>query len=230
MRSHPRVVRATITTPNAPAMPVASRRELLKLLDNREPAAPTPARPATVVEIRRAWNTCAGSRLRIGRGLPSLRVAAAMSEMPATQEASAVAISIDEQREIAECAEPRCAHQAIEIEPSSVGRQAEIAAPARSGETPLAKTDEEQAAPIVSRETVSDCERSTLPTFKQAQDAHAREFLTRVLTATGGERKAAARLAGIGRTHMQALVKRYAISIPMDPKKRGRRRRERCET
>ena len=63
-------------------------------------------------------------------------------------------------------------------------------------------------------------------TYKEAMDAHAREYLTRVLKATGGERQRAAEMAGLNRTHLQALIKRFGISIDFDPKARGRRRKQ----
>lgn len=64
-----------------------------------------------------------------------------------------------------------------------------------------------------------------LPTYKEAMDAHAREYLTHVLKATGGERQRAAEMAGLNRTHLQALIKRHGISIDFDPKARGRRKK-----
>jgi hypothetical protein len=59
-------------------------------------------------------------------------------------------------------------------------------------------------------------------TYKEAMDAHAREYLK----ATGGERQRAAEMAGLNRTHLQALIKRFGISIDFDPKARGRRRKQ----
>lgn len=231
MRSHPRVRSAAVTAPATEqgpprSMPIASRRELFKLFDERQRHdAPTPARYVTVPDKQRAWNTCAGYRLRLGKGTPSLRVAAAMSDRRPQPEAPATEIAIDELPASAELAEPRRVVQAIESEQPSDSGQVEIVAPATSCEVRL------ETETIVSRESiVSDQERSALPTFRQAQDAHAREYLTRVLTATGGERTAAARIAGVRRTHLHSLIKRLGIAIPMDPKARGRRRRERCVT
>ncbi len=60
-------------------------------------------------------------------------------------------------------------------------------------------------------------------TFHESRDAHDREYLTRVLTATGGERQRAAEIAGLNRTHLQKLISRHEIKIPMNPKARGRR-------
>jgi hypothetical protein len=61
-------------------------------------------------------------------------------------------------------------------------------------------------------------------------DAHARDYLTGVLKATGGERAKAAEIAGIRRTTMQALIKRFAIDIPKNPQATARCFCSRCET
>jgi transcriptional regulator with GAF, ATPase, and Fis domain len=66
-------------------------------------------------------------------------------------------------------------------------------------------------------------------TFAESRAMHARRYLVAVLETTGGERAAAARLAGIGRTTMQALIKRFGISIEFDPLARGRHGRRRSD-
>lgn len=197
--------------PQAP-MPRATRQDLFRVFDQQQRRELTPAR-------RLPWNFWVREPARPGREL-SLRVAAAMSDLPATQEASAVEIAIDDQREIAERADARCAVSSIDSERPSDSGQVEIAAQSASYEVSLqTETD--------SHETIASHRDEVFPTFREAQSAHAREYLTSVLIATGGERAAAARLAGIGRTHMQALVRRFGISIAFDPKARGRHRARR---
>jgi hypothetical protein len=60
--------------------------------------------------------------------------------------------------------------------------------------------------------------------YRESTDEHARTYLTRVLTATGGDRITAAAIAGLNRTHLQALIKRHNVNVKPNLKNRGRRR------
>lgn len=60
--------------------------------------------------------------------------------------------------------------------------------------------------------------------YKEASDEYSREYLTRVLTATGGDRMTAAAVSGLNRTHLQALIKRHHVQVKPNLKNRGRRR------
>ena len=62
--------------------------------------------------------------------------------------------------------------------------------------------------------------------YRESTDAHAREYLTRVLTATGGDRMTAARISGLNRTHLQALIKRHRVEVAPNLTLRGRRKRK----
>lgn len=68
-------------------------------------------------------------------------------------------------------------------------------------------------------------EKLGLKRYNDERDENARTYLTRVLTATGGDRVTAAAVAGLNRTHLQALIKRHGVKVPMNPKTRGRRRK-----
>lgn len=63
-----------------------------------------------------------------------------------------------------------------------------------------------------------------ISTFYDAMDGAAREYLTKLLTSTGGDRMTAAAVAGLNRTHMQALIKRHKVEVKPNFKNRGRRR------
>lgn len=64
--------------------------------------------------------------------------------------------------------------------------------------------------------------------LKDQQDEQTKAYLTGVLKSAGGERQRAAELAGLNRTHLQALIKRYSIDIPKNPKATARCKCTRC--
>lgn len=66
-----------------------------------------------------------------------------------------------------------------------------------------------------------------LKRFRDTMDDDAHSYLTRVLTATGGDRITAAAVAGLNRTHLQALIKRHNVDVKPNFKNRGRRRSKR---
>lgn len=65
--------------------------------------------------------------------------------------------------------------------------------------------------------------------YRDSTEDHAKEYLTRVLTETGGDRITAAAIAGLNRTHLQALIKRFKVNVKPNLKNRGRRRMKSIE-
>jgi hypothetical protein len=65
--------------------------------------------------------------------------------------------------------------------------------------------------------------------YRDSTEKHAKEYLTRVLTETGGDRITAAAIAGLNRTHLQALIKRFKVEVKPNLKNRGRRRMKSIE-
>lgn len=78
---------------------------------------------------------------------------------------------------------------------------------------------------VLSDSAASAIGKDQEPTYHEAMDAHAREYLTRVLRKTGGDRGRAAQIAGLNRTHLQALIKRHNVDVKPDFKFRGRRKK-----
>lgn len=70
--------------------------------------------------------------------------------------------------------------------------------------------------------------KSEIPTFQESRDEHDRAYFTRVLKMADGERQRAAQLAGVNRTHLQKLISKLAIDIPMNPRARARSKCSRC--
>jgi hypothetical protein len=79
------------------------------------------------------------------------------------------------------------------------------------------------SAPLYARYASQSATKDNL-TFRQSMDEHAREYLTRVLTATDGDRVTAATLSGLNRTHLHSLIKRHKVDLAPNLKSRGRRR------
>lgn len=121
--------------------------------------------------------------------------------------------------EIEISAAPPCAVATIEPATVTDCAEAPIASPEPSYEVSL------ENPTIVPRESkVTDCDEVIEHmTFAQSMAAHSRRYLESVLRQTGGERRRAAELAGVGRTHLQALIKRFGVDVAMNPKARGRR-------
>jgi hypothetical protein len=123
---------------------------------------------------------------------------------------------------------PRFDVSTISCESPTTSGQEPIASSAPSGETLSLRTDE-HAANVPRGTIVTASDEVHRLTFAESRAMHARRYLVAVLETTGGERAAAARLAGIGRTTMQALIKRFGISIEFDPLARGRHGRRRSD-
>lgn len=66
--------------------------------------------------------------------------------------------------------------------------------------------------------------------FRDSQDENAKTYLTRVLTATQGDRIKAAAIAGLNRTHLQALIKRHEVKVKPNLKNRGRHKSKQSES
>lgn len=174
-----------------------------------------------------------------GREQPSSRIGVTNSvrRVTATKSAQTAAavpesvIAAKHRDETAPNPAPRCAVATIDAQQEGTSGAKPIAsqsAPEVRSKCLSLSTDEHAAN--VRREAKATGRNEVLPTFEESRRARAIEYLTHVLTATGGERAAAARLAGVGRTTMQALIKRHGVSIGFDPKSRGRHGRRRAPT
>lgn len=86
------------------------------------------------------------------------------------------------------------------------------------------KRDEHESEAVSREAIVTDSDELSRASYHETIDRAARAYLVEVLRMSGGERARAAEIAGLNRTHMQALIRKHAIDVPMNPKARGRRR------
>lgn len=160
----------------------------------------------------------------LSNGPPSLRVAgekhhtrvcllATTKSTLAQQEAAPAEITVDDQHENEQPAEARCVVSTIDVSQEGTSGSRSISPQNASGETQSEKSDER-----------STCHQLPAVTFRESQDEAARRYLVKVLSVTNGERAAAARIAGVGRTHMQALIRKHAIDVPPNLKARANHR------
>jgi transcriptional regulator with GAF, ATPase, and Fis domain len=108
--------------------------------------------------------------------------------------------------------------------------------PTTSGQEPIApqsasevpseclyvKRDEHESEAVSRGTIVTNSDELSRVSYQQTIERAAKQYLVAVLEEAGGERWKAAQLAGLNRTHLQALIRKHAIDVPMNPKARGR--------
>lgn len=232
MRSRPGAAERTGSPERAKRepMPVASRADLHRVFDQHVQATPTPTRRIRFVKDY-SWESAQAARRARGdvsRVTEREKRATTKATTKATMKAT-IERRIERPDETGQRAQPRIAPAAIVSAPPSASGASGSVAPATSGATQSVKSDDEVCRETFSSGVADDVAQAASLSFHESMAAHSRAYLIRLLTAAGGERRLAAEIAGLGRTHLQALVKRFGVAaaVPANLKLRGRPRAQR---
>lgn len=196
--------------------PIASRADLHRVFDQRVQSTPTPKRRIRFVDDFSGEAERAERRARANVNRVTDR-----EKQPATT--ATINPRTERNDETDQSAKARGVPAAIVSAPDVTSTEAPIVAPAASCKVSLEFETERRAAEMCAVEPHPQAELS----FRDAMAEHAKVYLTLLLTATGGDRTTAALVAGINRTHLQQLVKRFRVAVPANLKLRGRPRSQR---
>lgn len=144
---------------------------------------------------------------------------------PTAKEAPASEIAAEHRVENAPNPAPRFAVSTISCESPTTSGQETLALQGASkalSECLYVKRDEHESEAVSRGTIVTNSDELSRVSYQQTIERAAKQYLVAVLEEAGGERWKAAQLAGLNRTHLQALIRKHAIDVPMNPKARGR--------